>query len=146
MRGSNRHGNMSNWKFPLPTTLLPTSWLVGVRGVGHGVPESYPPWARVAGLASRSSQQTLARVFAGVRPLDALYMMPQVTQPPSHSSRISLLPGSFPITTVTRFSDLGYMPGLTASGNNCLGPVPGRLQTLLKAMATFSFSRRRYHR
>ena len=74
MRGSNEHGKGSRWKLPLPVTLPPTSWLVGVRGAGYGVPESYPPWARVARPASRSSQRTFARAFAGVRPLDALYI------------------------------------------------------------------------
>ena len=74
MSGSDERGKGSRWKLPLPVTLLPTSWLVGVRGAGYGVPESHPPWARVAGPASRSSQRAFARVFAGVNPLDALYI------------------------------------------------------------------------
>lgn len=74
MSGSGKHGKGSRWKLPLPVTLLPTSWLVGVRGAGYGMPESHPPWARVAGPASRSSQRTFARVFAGVKPLDAIYI------------------------------------------------------------------------
>ena len=74
MSRGNNHGKGSRGKLPLPVTLLPTSWLVGVRGAGYGVPESYPPWARVAGSASRSSQPVFARVFAGIKSLDALYI------------------------------------------------------------------------
>jgi hypothetical protein len=74
MRWSDKHGKGSRWKLPLPMTLLLTSWLVGVRGAGYGVPESYPPWARVTGLASRSSQHAFARVFAGVKSLDVQYI------------------------------------------------------------------------
>jgi hypothetical protein len=80
MRGSDERGKGSRWKLPLPMTLLPTSWLVGVRGAGCGVPESYPPWARVLRPVPRSSQHASDRVFAGVKPLaeveplDALYI------------------------------------------------------------------------
>jgi hypothetical protein len=74
MGGSDERGKGSRWKLPLPVTLLPTSWLVGVRGAGYGVPESYPPWARVLRPAPRSSQHASVRVFAGVEPLDALYI------------------------------------------------------------------------
>jgi hypothetical protein len=80
MGGSDKCGKGSRWKLPLPVTLLPTSWLVGVRGAGYGVPESYPPWARVLRPAPRSSQHASVRVFAGVKPLagveslDALYI------------------------------------------------------------------------
>jgi hypothetical protein len=73
MSGSGKRGKRSRWKLPLPVSLLPTSWLVGVRGAGNGVSESYPPWARGVGPASRSSQHIYARVFAGVGPLDAIY-------------------------------------------------------------------------
>ena len=80
MGGSDRRGKGSRWKLPLPVTLLPTSWLVGVRSAGYGVPESYPPWARVLRPALRSGQHASVRVFAGVKPLtgvkplDALYI------------------------------------------------------------------------
>lgn len=74
MSGSDRHGKGSRWKLPLLMTWLPTSWLVGVRGAGYGLLESYPPLVRVGELASRSSQYAFARAFAGVSLLDALYL------------------------------------------------------------------------
>jgi len=146
MRGSDRHGKGSWWQLPLPMTLLPTSWLVGVRGAGYGVPESYPPWAWVAGPASRSSQRVFARVFAGVKPLDAPYIdATGDAVAVSFIPYITLLPGNFPITTATRFSTLGCIPGLTTGGINCLGPVPGRLQICTREAAVFLPSGRRYY-
>ena len=146
MSGSDKRGKGSRWKLPLPVTLLPTSWLVGVRGAGYGVPESYPPWARVAGLASRSSQRAFARVFAGVRPLDALYI-----DATGDAATVSFVP----YITIARklsyncrdpFLELGCIPGLTAGGTNCLGPVPGRLQICRGEAAVFLSPGRRYYR
>ncbi|HEY41331.1 MAG TPA: hypothetical protein G4O18_05680 [Dehalococcoidia bacterium] len=74
MSGSGKHGKGSRWKLPLLMTWLPTSWLVGFRGAGYGMPGPYPPLVRVAGPASRSSQCAFARVFAGVSLLDARYI------------------------------------------------------------------------